>query len=81
MASYAPLDTDEIGVAGSMMPIFFMSSSSPCLAVGLCASGWVAMHLLLIGRRHFVVATFCLGGLVINNGDFRLCCTSSVKPC
>jgi hypothetical protein len=78
MASYASLDTDEIGAAGGTMPIFFMSSTSPRLEVDMCANGLAAIRLLLIGRGRFEVAAFCLSGLAIN-GDFRLCCTSSVN--
>jgi hypothetical protein len=78
MVSYAPLDTDETGAAGGAMPIFFMRSTSSRLVVGMCANGWAAIRLLLIGRGRFVVAFVCLGGLAIN-GDFCLCCTSSVN--
>jgi hypothetical protein len=39
MASYAPLDADETGPTGGTMHIFFMSSTLPRLAVGMCTNG------------------------------------------
>jgi hypothetical protein len=78
IASYVPLDADENGAVGGPMPIFCMRSTSPRLEVGMCASGWAAFRLLLISRGCLVVASFCLGGLVIN-GDCRFSYTSSVN--
>jgi hypothetical protein len=51
MASYTPLDVKETGVAGGTMSIFYMRSTSACLKVGMCASGYVTIRLLLIFFR------------------------------
>jgi hypothetical protein len=77
MASYARLDVDEVGVACDRVPILFMRSTSPRLEVGTCASGWAAIHLLLVGRG-LLVAAFCLSRVAIK-GDLHLSCTSSIN--
>ena len=77
MASYAPLDADDTRAAGGTMPILCMRSTSPRLKVGMCASGCVAIRLLLMGRG-LLVAAFCRGGVAIK-GYPLLSCTSSVN--
>jgi len=67
MTLYAPLDADDTRAAGSAMPILCMRSTSPRLKVGMCASGCVAIRLLLMGRG-LLVAAFCRGGVAIK-GD------------
>jgi hypothetical protein len=51
MASYTPLDVEETGATGGTIPILYMRSTMPRLEVGMCASGYVTIRLLLIFFR------------------------------
>jgi len=63
------LDADEVGITCDRVPILCMRNTSPRLEVGMCANGWAAIRLLLVGRG-LLVAAFCLGGVTIK-GNLR----------
>lgn len=78
MASYARWAGDDTGAVACKSPILLMSSASPRLEAGICASGCAAILLLLSGMGFFFACGRCPGGVLIS-GERDFCWTSPTK--